>query len=221
MSVTAEAAGAPAPRPSCRHHANRRPRRLPPRRPSRGQFPHQCQRNRHGAGRRRRGDDSGWKTRGDSEHTASELGRRAQQMEAHVYYPGVQTIDSATSVALAAGEDRPAIDFSAPALKPVDLFGGRRPWLSAGHYSRGRQSGPLRRFGSIRGRVLAADGRARRGRSSTCAAPPPAYSAAITDAEGRFEFRATPSIRLPRRESDTSPPPMASVSRPTSPNRLR
>ena len=120
-----------------------------------------------------------------------------RQMEARVYYPGVQTIDNATSVALAAGEDRPAIDFSAPALKPVDLFGGAAALVVPLGTTRvaGRVV-PSSDSGTIRGRVLAADGRVLPRAIVNLYADPPhgRIPGAITDADGRFEFQQLPAI---------------------------
>jgi protocatechuate 3,4-dioxygenase beta subunit len=108
-----------------------------------------------------------------------------KQTQMRVYYPGGQTIAEAQLVVLSAGEERPTIDFMAPALKPVDLAGGAGSRVVPGGVSQ------FDGAGVIRGRVVTIDGRVLPNTIVQLEFDGPGnyYPPAVTDADGRYEFQ--------------------------------
>jgi Carboxypeptidase regulatory-like domain len=109
-----------------------------------------------------------------------------RQMQTRVYYPGVQTLGDAVPVALTAGEERPAVDFSVLARKPIALTGG------VGSIVIARGVSLWYGTGVIRGRVVAGDGQVLPDTIVRLEMDAPGsigYPAAVTDAQGRFEFQ--------------------------------
>jgi len=109
-----------------------------------------------------------------------------QRMQMRVYYPGVRTAGGALPVGLSAGEERPAMDFPVPARKLVDLRGGAG--ASVGPRGLAKWLGT----GVIRGRVVAPDGQAVPQtivRMEVDIEGSDVYPVAVTDEQGRYEFR--------------------------------
>ncbi len=106
--------------------------------------------------------------------------------QVRVYFPGVQSITDALPISLAAGEERPGVDFSAPANPPVDLLGALGPTAAP------REFGVLSTGTAIiRGRVMTSDGRpvpqaVVRLESQDS---PRLMPAAVTNRAGEYEFQ--------------------------------
>ena len=112
--------------------------------------------------------------------TSDDLRRRAG-----AFYPGVETLADALAVTVAPGEERTAIDFPAPVLPPVDVFGDLRALAAP------RGGVPSGFTGGIRGRVVAADGRPLPQALVTLQSDdfPSLIPPAIADEDGQYEFQ--------------------------------
>jgi protocatechuate 3,4-dioxygenase beta subunit len=126
----------------------------------------------------------------DGSRTAAVIGRVPdevrRQIQMRVYFPGVQGRGDLLLVALTAGEERSAMDFSVPARQLVDLRGGAGS--SVGPRGAARWLGT----GLIRGRVVATDGRAVPHaivRMEVDTEGSDVFPVAVTDEQGRYEFR--------------------------------
>jgi len=107
------------------------------------------------------------------------------------YYPNVETAAAAQPIVVSGGDERTGLDFTVPAVDPIDVIGGAVATVIPRGAGPNQQPIPRSDRAVIRGRITSSDGRLVskanvRLESNGQAVRIPA---AITDEQGRYEFQ--------------------------------